>query len=44
MMIISEFEREKVLETVQAGINHYMVKTVKAGPLEAKIKQIFEAH
>ena len=44
MMIISEFEREKVLETVQARINHYMVKSVKADPLETKIKQIFVAH
>ena len=44
MMIISEFEREKELETVHARINHYMVKPVKADPLETEIKQIFVAH
>ena len=42
LLMTAEKGKEKVVEAIKSGINHYIVKPVELGVLEKKLKEILE--
>ena len=43
LLVTVETEKDKVVQAMKAGIDHYIVKPAKPEDLDSRIKQIFEA-
>lgn len=42
LMVTAEAKKEKVIEAIKAGVNHYIIKPFTAEILKAKIEKIFD--